>query len=245
MDLLRILIVPPASCLLLVLVGFAILRWRKKLAWTLVACGLLSLWAASAPIVAANFLRTLQVDPPLRPDASLPEAGAIVVLGAGVAREADEFGGLTIDRIGLERVRYAALLHHRSGVPVLVTGGPGGTGEPPVAELMARVLENELDVDEVWRENASADTAENARFSALVLAEHGIERVFVVTHAWHLPRARAAFERAGLEVVAAPTGFRAPQDLTVEAFFPNAKALHETMWACHEWIGRLWYAIRG
>jgi uncharacterized SAM-binding protein YcdF (DUF218 family) len=245
MELLKVLLVPPALCLLATALGFAVLRWRKKLGRMLIATGLLALWAASAPIVAAPFLRSLQSDAPLRPDAPLPEADAIVVLGAGVSREADEFGGITVDRIGLERVRYAAVLQRRTGKPVMVCGGAGALGEAPVAELMARVLEAEYGIDVRWRETESADTAENARHAAELLAQSGLASAYVVTHAWHMPRARQAFAKTKLAIVAAPTAFRAPQRFTPESFLPNAKALHETSWACHEWIGRIWYLFRG
>lgn len=244
MELAKTLLVPPALCFLAIVFGFAIVRWRKRLGRILVAGGLITLWAASAPIVAAPFLRSLQVDPPLAPDAPLPDAGAIVVLGAGVSREADEFGGLTVDRVGLERIRYAAALHRRSQKPVMVCGGPGALDEPPVAELMAKALEAEFGVTVRWRENGSADTAANAIHAAELLAADGITSAYVVTHAWHMPRARQAFAKTKLAMVAAPTGYRAPQRTTVEAFFPNAKALHETAWACHEWIGRFWYVFR-
>ncbi|MBI5851936.1 MAG: YdcF family protein [Planctomycetes bacterium] len=245
MDFAKTLLVPPALCFVAIVLGFAIVRWRRRLGRIFVAGGLITLWAASAPIVAGPFLRSLQVDPPLRPDAPLPEADAIVVLSAGVAREADEFGGPSVDRITLERIRYAAALHRRSQKPVMVCGGPGALGEPPVAELMARTLEAEFGIDVRWREVESADTAANARRAAEMLAADGITSAYVVTHAWHMPRARQAFAKTKLAIVAAPTGYRAPQRATVEAFFPNAKALHESAWACHEWIGRLWYVFSG
>ena len=245
MDLVNSLVTPPGSCLGCTLLGFGILRWRKKLGWWLVALGLFGSWLTSTPLLAGTLLRSLQVDAPLRVDGDLPPADAIVVLGAGVSREADEFGAMTVDSVGLERLRYAALLHRRTGRPILVTAGPAEPGDPPVAELMARVLEDEFGVPVRWRETTAENTAENARASAALLTESGIERVYLVTHAWHMPRARLSFERAGLPIVAAPTAFRAPQSLTLASLLPSAKAVRDSSWAFHEWIGRLWYAIGG
>jgi uncharacterized SAM-binding protein YcdF (DUF218 family) len=59
-----------------------------------------------------------------------------------------------------------------------------------------------------------------------------------------MPRARAAFEAAGIAVVPAPTAFRARAPLAPMSFVPSARALRESQWAFHEWIGRAWYAIR-
>jgi cyclophilin family peptidyl-prolyl cis-trans isomerase len=60
--------------------------------------------------------------------------------------------------------------------------------------------------DAIVRERCSLSTRENARFTAALLRRRGMRRVTVVTCDWHLPRALAAFRRAGLEV----EGFAAP-----------------------------------
>ena len=70
-----------------------------------------------------------------------------------------------------------------------------------------------------------------------------MRRCYVVTHAWHMPRALAAFEAAGLEPVPAPTVFRAGPRAHVTEVLPSAKALRETQLAAHEWIGRVFYAL--
>jgi cyclophilin family peptidyl-prolyl cis-trans isomerase len=56
----------------------------------------------------------------------------------------------------------------------------------------------------IVRERCSLSTRENARFTAALLRRRGMRRVIVVTCDWHLPRALAAFRRAGLEVEGAP-----------------------------------------
>ena len=69
----------------------------------------------------------LQADAPLAQRALAGEeaqrAGAIVVLGGGRYDEAPEYGDDTISLAGLRRVRYAAVLQRRTGLPVLVSGG--------------------------------------------------------------------------------------------------------------------------
>lgn len=69
---------------------------------------------------------------------------------------------------------------------------------------MAEILEGEFGVPVRWREELSRDTADNARFSAVMLKAAGISRIVLVTQAFHMPRAVALFEAAGLQVVAAP-----------------------------------------
>lgn len=64
------------------------------------------------------------------------------------------------------------------------------------------------------------DTADNARLSAAMLKAEDIERIVLVTHAFHMPRARQLFAAEGLSVAAAPTDFRGRnrQPLTVFDF---------------------------
>jgi cyclophilin family peptidyl-prolyl cis-trans isomerase len=58
--------------------------------------------------------------------------------------------------------------------------------------------------DAIVRERCSLSTRENARFTAALLSRRGVRRVTVVTCDWHLPRALAAFRRAGLEAEGVP-----------------------------------------
>ena len=55
---------------------------------------------------------------------------------------------------------------------------------------MKQVLEREFQVPVTWVEETSRNTLENARGSFQVLGAAGIRRVYLVTHAWHMPRAR-------------------------------------------------------
>ena len=77
--------------------------------------------------------------------------------------------------------------------------------------------------------------------AARILARAGIQRIALVSHAWHLPRATAAFEEAGMEVLPAPTAPHAPPNGLLESLVPRGKSLRDSAWAVHEWVGRLWY----
>ena len=91
--------------------------------------------------------------------------------------------------------------------------------------------------------------ARNTEEEAKMIAKAGMRRVCLVTSAWHMPRARMLFERAGLEVVAAPTDYEmhyaAEPPIDIADFFPSADALLRNSLAVKEWIARALYAIRG
>ena len=167
-----------------------------------------------------------------------------MILSADAVSYAPELGRPTVGRLTLERLRYGAVVARATELPVLVTGGASRPGIPSRAALMREVLEGELGVSVRWVESGSGDTLGNARASRDLLDAEGIERVLLVTHAWHMPRAAAAFESTGLAVVPAPTAFRDWPEPRFSTIVPSARSLQESSWALHEWLGRLWYALR-
>lgn len=203
----------------------------------------------SLPLVSDFLIERLQVFPPItreqRADAAHGPPCAIVILSAGRRAYAPEFGAETVDGLSLERVRYGARLVRQTGLPVLVSGGSLGPKEPSISYLMADALVGDYDVHPRWLEVRSLNTAENAIFSADILKRAGIRRVILVTHAWHMPRARAAFEANGITVIPAPTAFYVPTRMTLwEKFVPSMTAFRMSGYAIHEIIGSGWYAMR-
>jgi len=170
---------------------------------------------------------------------------AIVVLGAGRYSEAPEYGYKdTVSRLGLVRLRYAAELQHRTGLPILTSGGaPGGESESE-ARLMRDVLANEFKANVKWTEDRSRNTRENARFSAEQLGT--FRHVYLVTHAWHMRRAMREFESAGIRVTPAPTGFHtlSPKARSLGAYLPNSQGLSQTAIALRERVAYLWYNVQ-
>lgn len=240
---LKQLLLPPCSLFALVALGLVLARRRRRLGLWIAGTAAIVLVLLTVPLLSAGLLISLQADPALPAQGPLPEAQAIVVLGADLNPWAPELGTATVGALSLERVRYGARLARRTGLPVLATGGAGKAGAPSVAELMGAVLEDELGVPLRWTESRASNTRENAELSAALLGDEDIERVLLVTHAWHMRRAKRAFEAAGLEVVPAPTAFRLWPPTRPGTLLPSARSLRESRWAIHEWLGLLWYAL--
>ena len=234
------LLLPPGNGLLLLAVA-AIFRRRHWAFGLALSAGLLLL-AQSIPIVAQALIASLERE--AGPVVSETQgAGAIVVLGSGLNLDAAEYGGDTANERTLVRLRYGAYLARHLDLPLLVTGGKPLRANLSEAEAMAGIMEQELGVKVRWRETNSRDTADNARMSAEILQAAGIKRIVLVTQAFHMPRARLLFERAGLEVIPGPTGFRVlPQRDAPSPFdyLPQASALQNSYYALHEWLGILW-----
>lgn len=239
------LLLPPLSLLLLALFGaWLARRWRRVGLGLIAIAGVLlialSMPAGSRLLVGPLEQRSLPVSDPM-----LSEARAIVVLGGGRRYFAPEEGQRHQPaEATLVRLRHAARLHRLTKLPVLVSGGaPDGQGESE-AEVMARSLKEDFGVPVRWLESTSDNTAQNALHAALLLQKAGITRILLVTDALHMLRSARSFVQAGFDVVPAPTGFLSTRPLDAAGFIPGARALKDSHYALHEWIGLLWYRLR-
>jgi uncharacterized SAM-binding protein YcdF (DUF218 family) len=109
---------------------------------------------------------------------------------------------------------------------------------------MKQVLEQEFGIPVRWAEGSSNNTLENARLSQQVLQQAGISRIYLVTHAWHMPRAVRSFQSAGLEVIPTPTAYTTRYRTDLLAFVPNAEALGDSRIFMHELVGMFWYQLK-
>ena len=246
--LIKILLLPPSGPLLTGLLGLLLWRWRQRLGSMLLIIGTVSGYLCSIPVTANLLSHSLQTDPALN-EYFLPlhDIGAIVVLGGGLHEDAPEYGdGPTVHDRTLGRVRYAARLARRTGLPVLASGGQVKEDQPAEADLMKAILEREFGIGPVLTETRSLNTWENAAYSAALLRRRHIDTILLVTNAAHQPRAVMAFEAHGLNVIPAPTLFfdAQPDWLDPRSWLPSVRAIAEIHYGCYEWLGRGWYTLR-
>jgi len=241
--LLSAVVLPPTSLVLLTLLGLALLRTRPRAAVALMALSQVALLALAMPAVAGAIARSLE-PPPLAAD-GLTRGQAIVILAGGLKRSALEWGDETVNDYTLQRVRYGAHLARRSGLPVYVTGGVPGDARHAEAELMAEVMRRDYGIEPKWVDRTAATTHGNAQMAARDLKPLGITRVVLVTTAFHMPRARQAFEAAGLTVIPAPTDYVAQRPFSFDKLVPGAGALVVSYLSMREWIARGWYRLQG
>ncbi len=234
-KLLSALFIPPFGLILLGLVGLWLARRHARLGRGIMAISLLGLAAMSISPLADALMHSLETLPPISAQ-NLARAQAIVVLGGGIYPDAPEYGGDTVSRASLERVRYGAYLQQRTHLPILVTGGTVYGGKPE-GEAMKEAIVRDFHGEVRWVEDASRDTAENAAYSAKMLKAAGISRIALVSNAWHLPRAIELFRRQGLEVLPAPMGYTTTTASVFAQALPSADALVKSYIALHEWLG--------
>lgn len=236
MSIIKSLLLPPTLNALLILMGL-LLGARRLGGGLLIAVGLFGLLALSTPVASHALRQSLEIDA-VPTQRQLQHSEAIVILGGGRDVEAPEFGwGDSPTNTTWRRLAYGVHLHRKSHLPILVSGGRVHGEAQAEAALMAAALNDVFEVRAHWLEGASRDTRENARYSADILREAGITQVVLVSQAWHLPRAVAEFERAGLTVTPAATDFASPPPAGWRGWRPQAYHLNQSTRALHEWLG--------
>lgn len=239
------LLLPPGCFIILIVLGL-LTRGRRGSSGFLVLA-FVGLYALSVPITAQSLMSLLETYPPLTiRDIDSSRAEAIVVLGAG-RYGAPEYTGESVNAFALERLRYGVRLHRLTDLPIIVSGGDPLNEGSSEASLMKQALQIDFQMKQVRTEGASRNTAENAFFTRQLLDELGMKRVYLVTHAFHMPRAVQMFEQAGVHVIPAPLHFlslRSDDASDLVAWLPTTKVLERSYIALHELLGKQWYRMR-
>ena len=176
----------------------------------------------------------------------LPDADAVVVLGGGVGshREchaSELFSGA--DRVFCGARLYNAKNASRPNLKVFCTGGGCEDSTLPV------LLELGVPREAIWFGEEPRNTEEEARLiGTTILSDNSSKpRIYLVTSAWHMSRAKMLFERVGFDVIPAPTDFEMlgaeEEPLKPGDFFPSGDALLRNSYAMKEWIAKFGYGI--
>ena len=243
------LLLPPGIFILL-FVSAAILvhLGRKRSAMVVGLVSAATLWALSTTPVANLLIAPLedsrQASFPI-PSSGKPAATAIVVLGGGYLLHSPEYAGLAslVPESEARAVRGAEL-QRQTGLPLIFTGGAPGIPGAKESEADAALrfwLRQGIEPGKIELETKSRDTFENARYTKALA---GAGPVYLVTSAWHMPRAILAFSQAGIGVIPVPTAYREDlRPLTAKDFLPDMGSLEISRNAIHEYLGLAWYRL--
>jgi len=95
--------------------------------------------------------------------------------------------------------------------------------------------------DNILMQDKANDTKEEAE---ALKSRLGNKVFFLVTSAYHMPRAMMLFKNDGLNPIAAPTYFNNPKETGLSSVW-KSKNLRNTERAWHEYLGLLWAKING
>ena len=232
-------LLPPAIFVLLLLgLGWRLRKKNARLAgWACLVA--LLLYAASIRPVSEMLLRPLEYAYPMPQSVS---GDVIVVLGGGSLADVplpQGWSGQVTDGPA-QRLLGAYVLHRRSGLPVIVSGGEVFRGNGAEAQIMRDVLVSlGMTPLQVVAEAKSLNTQQNAAYTAEILRQKGWQRPLLVTSAFHMRRAVEEFRRAGVAVTPYPAGYNVMHGnyWNVLSWVPSADALCGNSLALKEYLG--------
>ncbi len=248
-QLIEIVFFPPGINLILFIFAYYFFNKFRKFSLFLFAISFLSLLFLSLPIISNGLINSLENLRPLTQqqvnDLSKQKRLdiAIVVLSGGRISLAPEYGEIdTVNSSTLQRIQYASWLQQKTKLPLLLSGGSQFNEATPEAVLMNQTMLSSFNISPKWIEFKSKNMAQKAQNSAKILYENSIREILLVTHAIEMQRAKIEFEKVGLKVIVAPTGFNTSQPEWF-SYLPSAKALMDSHIALHEKLGRYWYSL--
>jgi len=279
-PLITALVMPPVPWLVLMLVGVRLILPRRGLGYTVVLLAVAGLWLSNCVGTAIWLQNTVlrppapvlgEVQDRLAQEgrayaqrvaqarrqgqtAPAPTVG-IMVLGAGLVPRAPEYGVTDLSPYSAERLRYGVWLSRQTGLPLGMTGGVGWGQKdvhdgPAEAEVGARLAAQMYGVPLRWVESASADTRGNAAGSVALVAGEGVTENGLVTEAWHMLRARRAFEQAAVRwaqregkpvpvITPAAMSYWGKEAGGALDWMPSMSGMVDVRLVCHELLGML------
>lgn len=238
---------PPAFILILLVVGFifVVLGKRKKIGKYLLFGGIILYYLLSIAPTADLLTAPLEAKySPLNITETKKTKYIVVLAGADSIHEAYPL----ISSLGYasgNRIMEAIRLYHRMGHPKIILSGRSGN---PFRKVdTSRYMKGLLTSIGIPEENlryefASRDTFENALETKRIV---GNQRFILVTSANNMPRAMAVFKKLNMKPIPAPCDYQGKRCYTLFSFFPRGGNLESSTRAINEYLGIMWYKIRG
>jgi uncharacterized SAM-binding protein YcdF (DUF218 family) len=232
--------------LLVALLAMALRRRRLAVAGTAIAFLVLAL--ATWTSLGSLMLTPLEERYPKPPFPA--EVDGVVVLGGGFEGAINlARGGYELNSGGDRFVEAAILARHYPQARIVVSGGTGallidGEGDAPTAQRLLTALG--VSPERLVLEDRSRNTYENAVFTREMVSPKPGETWLLVTSAFHMPRAKALFDKVGFATVPWPVDYRTTGREGISLFSDNAvDSIQKTTLAVREWIGLLAYWLSG
>jgi uncharacterized SAM-binding protein YcdF (DUF218 family) len=223
-------------------------RFTRLSSWLIVTSLVLLAVAGLSPLGNALILPLEDRFPPWDPSHGAPDG--IVVLGGAISPGvSDARDSVALDEAAERITATAELARRYPDARIIFSGGSGSLLEREGPEALFAVRELQaLGVahDRIIAEEQSRNTIENAAFSRLFANPKPGERWLLVTSAYHMPRAMAAFRAVDFPVEAYPVDWRTRGWVDLQRGFPTlSEGLRRTDAAAREWVGLIVYRLTG
>ncbi|TRL40513.1 YdcF family protein [Rhizobium straminoryzae] len=197
----------------------------------------------------ALLLQALEARVP-KPSTDPTSIACMIVLGGAIENDVvASRGGVELNAAADRYTEALRLALSHPQAKILVSGGDGSIsgrfpGEAGLAEQFFAALG--VPPQRLIKDNTSRNTWENMLNTKALLAANGLTDCLLITSGFHMPRALALFQKAGIAVVPYPVDFRSRgnERLGFDFTQPSLNA-QNTATAVREWLGLLGYYLAG
>ncbi len=165
-------------------------------------------------------------------------ASAVVVLGGG----SNPNGIIKAYPDAFKREFYGCYLAKQKGLPLIFSGGGiKKITEADNAKSDFNLIQSLSDANlTIYYENKSLNTKQNAQFTAKLFDKLKLpKKIYLVTSAYHIPRAVHYFQKEGFSVIPKAVNYKIERNLTFFDYLPNMGSLGDSYLAIHEYFGLL------
>ncbi|MGB3900854.1 MAG: YdcF family protein [Mesorhizobium sp.] len=236
------------SILLLSIALLAVMVRRRRLAVAGMGIAFFLLAMAAWTSLGALMLTPLEERYPKPPFPA--EVAGIVVLGGGFEGAINlARGGYELNSSGDRFVETAILARRYPQARIVVSGGTGALlleGEDDASTAQRLLTALGVAPERLVLEHRSRNTYENAVFTHDMVSPKPGETWLLVTSAFHMPRAKALFDKVGFATLPWPVDYRTTGREGISLFSDNAAdSVQKTTLAIREWIGLVAYWLSG
>ena len=230
LKILEMFLLPSVFVLVLILIGIILIfrKKRGKLGKILIILGILLYYLFSITPVADLIISPLEKQYQPAQKEELNKADKIVLLLGG--KESDVLRASEVLR--LYNLQSAIIISGRDPLSPKIE---------EAKEVKEFLTERGISAENIILEDKSRNTFESAKNIKEILDD---EPFFLVTSAYHLPRAIETFQKARTNPIPAPADFKIEKNYDILDFFPDAQNLRNSDIALHEYFGILWYRLK-
>jgi uncharacterized SAM-binding protein YcdF (DUF218 family) len=181
------------------------------------------------------------------PSADIEPDGVIVLGGAWLSARSTHWGQWELNHAAEREIAFLLLAKRFPNAQLVFTGGSGKlTDQTNKEATFAAELYQDFGIDpaRLTLESQSRNTAENVEFSQSLISPKPNETWFMITSAYHMPRAVGVFCAEQWSVIPYPVDHISDK-FNLRPRWALAAHLWELERVTHEWIGLFAYRLLG
>jgi uncharacterized SAM-binding protein YcdF (DUF218 family) len=236
------LIYPTTIILVLLIAGLFLKKRSLLIAATAI------FFITSNPLISDQMMSYLEVGQLKKSVNDVNKADAIIVL-SGMLSTIETSKGLNFEWSDPDRFFGGTeLIHAKKAQLLIFTGGklPWQKINSTEGEVLEKFAQNfGVDPSVIQTTKEVQNTEDEAKAVKELLTPKDMNKIILVTSAFHMPRAKRLFEKQGFVVEPYPVDFKVEANTTtILDFLPSGIAMKNFEFALRELLGRAYYQIK-